>query len=185
MPFFEDAPLVGRQDTLSLPDRIPVTRGVYAWFFREPPPTVPLDGCFRRDGKTLLYVWISPKNSQSRQHLRKRITYHYRGNAEGSTLRLTLGALLAPYSDFPLRRVGSGRRMTFTHLGEQWLDAWMDRNALVCWIEHPEPWMPERELFQSKNLPLNVEGTRHRPFSATPTAIGQHVQVAARATAAS
>ena len=35
MPFFEDAPLVGRQDTLSLPDRIPVTRGVYAWFFRE------------------------------------------------------------------------------------------------------------------------------------------------------
>lgn len=41
----------------------------------------------------------------------RQITYHYRGNAEGSTLRLTLGTLLASDSDFPLRRVGSGRRM--------------------------------------------------------------------------
>ncbi|WP_368418925.1 GIY-YIG nuclease family protein, partial [Rhodovarius sp.] len=61
--------------------------------------------CLSVNGHTLLYVGISPKNESSSQNLRKRITYHYRGNAEGSTLRLTLGVLLAQQSDFPLRRV--------------------------------------------------------------------------------
>lgn len=164
MPFFEDAQLFGRADILGTPDIIPAVRGVYAWFFRETPATVPVDGCYIRDGLTLLYVGISPKNARSRQNLRKRITYHYRGNAEGSTLRLTLGTLLANASDFPLRRVGSGRRMTFTHLGEQWLDAWMTENAYVCWVEHPEPWLLEHELLLGHSLPLNIQDNRHHPF---------------------
>ena len=92
---------------------------------------------------TLLYIGISPdkKNKpQSRQHFKKRITNHYAGNAEGSTLRRSLGILLTPESHYPLRRVGSGRRMTFTHNGEQWLDAWMEKNAYVFWVEHETPW---------------------------------------------
>ena len=112
MPFFEDAPLFTRQQVLVEPALIPPARGVYAWYFRDIPPTVPVEDCHTRDGLTLLYVGISPKNASSLQNLRKRITYHYKGNAEGSTLRLTLGALLTPTSDFPLRRVGSGRRMS-------------------------------------------------------------------------
>jgi hypothetical protein len=32
-------------------------------------------------------------NRTSTQNLRKRVRYHYRGNAAGSTLRLTLGLL--------------------------------------------------------------------------------------------
>jgi len=57
---------------------------------------VPTDGCLTKDGHTLLYVGISPKNDSSSENLRKRVNYHFRGNAEGSTLRLTLGTLLAP-----------------------------------------------------------------------------------------
>jgi hypothetical protein len=45
----------------------------------------------------------------SRQSLRTRIRYHFRGNAAGSTLRLSLGCLLG----LALRRVGSGARMTY------------------------------------------------------------------------
>ncbi|WP_394816236.1 GIY-YIG nuclease family protein [Streptomyces mooreae] len=45
-------------------------------------------------------------NRTSTQNLRKRVRYHYRGNAAGSTLRLTLGCLLG----LELRRVGSGKR---------------------------------------------------------------------------
>jgi hypothetical protein len=44
----------------------------------------------------MLYVGISPKRppvdalKRSKQILSRRVRYHYRGNAEGSTLRLTL-----------------------------------------------------------------------------------------------
>lgn len=180
MAFFEDAPLFSRADILAKPHVIPATRGVYAWFFRETPNSVPVDGCYNRGGLTLLYVGISPKNAHSRQNLRKRITYHYRGNAEGSTLRLTLGTLLANASDFPLRRVGRGHRMTFTHLGEQWLDDWMDRNAEVCWIEHPEPWLLEHELLLSHSLPLNIQDNRHHPFCKTLSEMRQLAKQQAR-----
>ncbi|MFF3911407.1 GIY-YIG nuclease family protein [Streptomyces sp. NPDC001848] len=50
----------------------------------------------------------------STQNLRKRVRYHYRGNAAGSTLRLTLCCLLG----LELRRVGSGNRLTFGKSGE-------------------------------------------------------------------
>lgn len=165
MPFVETAKLFRRSELLTDSRVIPNARGIYAWFFRTAPPIVPLDGCYRREGATLLYAGISPKNDRSRQSLRSRITYHLRGNGEGSTLRLTLGTLLAEQSDFPLRRVGSGKRMTFTHLGEQWLDDWLEENALVCWMEHPEPWMAERELFQAYSLPLNIQDNQHHGFA--------------------
>ncbi len=180
MAFFEETKIFTRAEILAKSDIIPAARGVYAWFFREVPSYVPVDGCYSRDGLTLLYVGISPKNARSRQNLRKRITYHYRGNAEGSTLRLTLGTLLADNSDFPLRRVGSGRRMTFTHLGEQWLDEWMEQNAMVCWIEHPEPWLLEHALLLEYSLPLNIQDNRHHPFCATLSGLRQLAKQQAR-----
>lgn len=180
MPFFKDALLFTRAEILRQPDIIPSSRGVYAWFFRSVPPVVPADGCYVRNDLTLLYVGISPKNAASRQNLRKRITYHYRGNAEGSTLRLTLGTLLSGTNDLPLRRVGSGKRMTFTHIGEQWLDDWMDANALVCWVEHDEPWILEHELIQSHSLPLNIQDNLHHPFSASLSALRREAKQSAK-----
>jgi hypothetical protein len=57
-----------------------------------------------------------PKNGKapSSQSLQTRVRYHYSGNAEGSTLRLTHGCLLAKELGIELRRVGSGERMTFS-----------------------------------------------------------------------
>ena len=75
-------------------------------------------------GKALLYIGIAPDKASkpnSRQSLLHRIRYHYQGNAEGSTLRRTLGVLLEEKSGFPLRRVGSGERITLTHAGERYL----------------------------------------------------------------
>ena len=129
---------------------------------------------------TLLYVGISPKNAISSQTLRTRITYHFRGNAEGSTLRLTLGALMEPQSDFPLRRVGSGTRMTLTHLGERWLDNWLSENAKVCWVEHSEPWELERELLTALSLPLNLQDNREHPFCGKLSEIRRLAKEAAR-----
>ena len=151
--------------TTSLPPSVP---GVYAWFFKNIPGNALIDGCVTKGPLTLLYVGISPDKigkPNSRQNLRRRITTHFQGNAEGSTLRRSLGVLLAQTSGYPLRRVGSGKRMTLTHSGEQWLDDWMTENAFVCWLEHQAPWEFEDELLGSLSLPLNIKGNRDHPFA--------------------
>lgn len=163
--------LFSRAQVLSSPTPVPAAAGIYAWYFREIPGDTPIDGCIARAGMRLLYIGISPKNESSRQNLRKRIRQHFSGNAEGSTLRKTLGVLLAAESGFPLRRVGSGRRRTFTHVGEQWLDGWMDDNALVCWAEHPRPEEVEPDIIQTVSLPLNIQDNQHHPFSAELSAL--------------
>jgi hypothetical protein len=135
----EPEKLFNQQAILSRPCPIPSKPGVYAWFFRVVPDSVPsLEGCVKYNGLWLLYIGISPKRpprigNPSRQTLRTRIRYHYRGNTEGSTLRLTLGCLLADHLGLELRRVGSGKRMTFTKSGESILSNWMARNAFVAW----------------------------------------------------
>ncbi|MGW9208408.1 GIY-YIG nuclease family protein [Embleya sp. NPDC055664] len=108
---------------------------------------------------------IAPRhmaNRTSAQNLRKRVRYHFRGNAAGSTLRLTLGCLLG----LELRRVGSGKRFTFGKTGESTLSTWMAEHARVCWLEHPEPWALESSLIDQLDLPLNLDQNRHNSFHA-------------------
>ena len=153
-----------RAEVMGVPTPVPAVNGIYFWWFKEIPPGVPTDGCITADGYTLLYVGISPDKRgkpNSRSNLRKRIKTRYSGNAEGSTLRRTLGVLLSGLSNFPLRRVGSGSRMTFTHPGEQWLDSWMEKNARVHWIPCEAPWELEDTLITSVRLPLNIQGNSH------------------------
>jgi hypothetical protein len=171
--------LSDRKTVLSPPFPVPEKRGLYAWFFRAIPKLVPTDDCITKDGLTLLYVGISPKNEESKENLKRRIKYHYQGNAEGSTLRRTLGVLLTSESGFPLRRVGSGNRTTFTHVGEQWLDQWMERNAFVCWVEHERPWDLEHLVFEKVSLPLNIQDNSHNPFAAQLSQLRQQAKIEA------
>ncbi|MDA1082440.1 MAG: hypothetical protein O2973_12365 [Gemmatimonadetes bacterium] len=158
--------LWSRHEVLQRPSPVPQEPGVYGWYFRDIPDGVPTDGCHRHAGMTLLYVGISPRRPPvngappSRQQLRKRIRYHFRGNAEGSTLRLTLGCLLSTRLGIELRRVGGGTRHTFAS-GEALLSDWMQDNAFVCWAPHPDPRTCEEELIRQLVLPLNLEGNSH------------------------
>lgn len=96
-----------RTDVMSRPTPVPAANGIYFWWFKEIPSGVPTEGCITQNGYTLLYVGISPDKKgkpNSRANLRQRIKTHYSGNAEGSTLRRTLGVLLATESNF--RSVG-------------------------------------------------------------------------------
>ena len=139
---------------------MPASPGVYAWYFDAPLPLINITACHRIDGGALLYVGISPKAPSlnklpSWSTLRKRIWTHYRGNAEGSTLRRTLGCLLSSKLGIQLRRVGSGGRYTLTNPGEQALDHWMDRHAFLTWVEVEAPWEIEKKLLSSGlSLPL-------------------------------
>jgi hypothetical protein len=143
-------------EVLARPSPVPATSGVYGWHFRQPPcPELPVG--------RLLYVGIAPRQMKTRtsaQSLRTRVRYHYRGNAAGSTLRLTLGCLLG----LELRRVGSGGRMTFCRAGEERLSQWMAENARVCWMEDLEPWTAESEFITHLDLPLNLDQNRHNSF---------------------
>ena len=141
----------GRDEALTRPCPIPATPGVYAWYFDRAPAGVPTQDCHTTEAGTLLYVGISPKAPskdglrQSRQNLRTRIRYHYRGNAAGSTLRLSLGSLLVDELGIGLRRVGSGQRLTFSD-GEARISEWMSAHTRVCWLPTDKPWEAESNL---------------------------------------
>ncbi len=165
------ARLWSRAAVLASPSPVPREPGVYAWYFRDIPPGVPTADCRRCGELTLLYIGIAPKAPPkngarpSSQRLVDRVRYHYRGNAEGSTLRLTLGCLLSETLGIELRRVGSGKRMTFAD-GEGALSGWMADNAFVTWVVDPAPWVLEEELITGLSLPLNLDMNRGHAFGA-------------------
>lgn len=168
-PYFPEK-IWSRDEVLARPSPIPSKGGLYFWWFKHIPAIVPLENCLEFNGLKLLYIGIAPDGRtkpNSRSTLRKRIKNHFRGNAACSTLRKTLGILLANESGFPLRRVGTSHRLTFTHLGEQWLDDWMQDNAFVSWVEHDMPWVLENKFINSFSLPLNIQGNDHHKFKST------------------
>ena len=181
----EPLKLWSRSEVLARPCPVPDEPGVYAWYIREVPDGVPADSCITHGDHTLIYVGISPKKppangaSPSKQTLRKRLRYHYRGNASGSTLRLTLGCLLAEQLGIQLRRVGGGTRLTFAD-GEAKLSAWMAQNAFVVWAVHPQPWEPERELISRLSLPLNLDQNAEHPFHSTLSGLRKAARAEAR-----
>lgn len=181
------ADLRSRVQVLGRPSPVPAEPGVYAWYFRDLPPSIDASGCHQAEELTLLYVGISPREppangrAPSRSTLRKRLLTHFCGNAEGSTLRRTLGRLLAPHTGFPLRRVGSGLRMTFTNPGEQALDAWMNENAMVAWKTCEQPWKLERDILRSGlPLPLNIRDNPCQAHTALVKAVRSVAMAEAR-----
>jgi hypothetical protein len=182
----DPAQLWSREEVLARPCPMPAEPGVYAWYFRTLPPGVSADGCLCHGPYTLLYLGIAPKAppingaQPSRQRLRHRLRYHYRGNAEGSTLRLTLGCLLATHLGLELRRVGSGTRLTFG-AGEATLSAWMQEHAFVTWMVHPTPWLVEEELIGRLSLPLNLDKNDGHPFRTVLSQLRREAKLRARA----
>ena len=161
-----------RDEVFAEPSPVPGEPGAHGWWFRTLPADIDVSGCEQRDGLTLLYVGVSPGPPPASgkppvsQDLRKRIRYHFGGvgaDAQGSTLRKSLGVLLGHELGFELRRVGSGRRSTFAG-GEALLTEWMAENALVSWVVRPEPWTFEDELIATLDLPLNLNDKSRNAF---------------------
>ena len=159
--------LWSRSECLSRPSPVPATAGLYGWYFRELPPGVDGNGCVRREEFTLLYVGIAPSRPlghnglRSTSSLRSRIRMHYAGSAEGSTLRLSLGALLA--KKLGLRRDPTSTSKSFGE-GEVKLSNWMEANACVTWVEQAEPWSIETSVIARLYLPFNLAHNRDHPF---------------------
>ena len=143
----------------------------YSWWFDELPAEIDTGGCRRVGGHVLLYTGISPRRppmngrAPSKSHLRRRLQTHYAGNAEGSTLRKSLGCLLADRLGLTLRRVGSGTRRTLV-AGERELSRWMGQHAFVSWVLRDCPWALEAALIGTVDLPLSLESNSRNAFHA-------------------
>ena len=167
--FLNPQRVYSRQEVLARPSPVPAAGGVYGWWFRCLPPLVDARDCHPHGDLRLLYAGISPRQPprdgrpSSQQTLRQRLRMHYAGNAEGSTLRKTLGCLLSGELGIQLRRVGSGTRKTFAE-GEQVLSAWMADNVFVSWVIREHPWELEDDLIAAVDLPLNLEGNSRNRF---------------------
>jgi len=124
---------------------------------------------------------ICPGRAKGNRPLSTRTIYdrllddHLCGNAEGSTVRKTLGILLAETTGFPLRCIESTKypgkakekqRQTLTNRGEQALDLWMNENIGIVWHTMDEPWLMEERLLHEASFPLNLAGNKHHPFHA-------------------
>ena len=178
--------LWSRAEILQRPCPVPAHPGLYGWYFRQLPYPIDTSRCATHRDLALLYVGITPKappangRPPSGQTLRSRVRYHYRGNAAGSTLRLTLGCLLAERLGIQLRRVGSGHRLTFAE-GEQRLSAWMGDNAYITWVETDHPWLVEGRLIALLQAPLNLDHNRQHPFHQHLARIRAEARARARA----
>jgi hypothetical protein len=167
--FLKPERLWRRDEVVQRPSPIPAVPGVYGWWFDRLPAQIDVAACHQLQDFVLLYTGISPKRPPmngrppSRGQLRQRIRTHYSGNAEGSTLRKTLGCLLARELGIQLRRVGSGNRRTFVD-GEHRLSAWMSDHAFAGLLPNEQPWDMEDELIRRLDLPLNLEGNGHNAF---------------------
>ena len=156
-----------RSECLAQPSPVPKVPGLYGWYFRELPPGVDGQGCAQASGYTLLYVGIAPSRAlgvpghASTSNLRSRIRQHCAGSAEGSTLRLSLGSLLASPLGLTL---DPGRKSKSFGRGEAILSDWIGQNACLTWVEHPEPWSIEPSVISRLDLPLNLAHNRNHPF---------------------
>jgi len=138
----------------------PPSPGIYAWWFVEGALDVPEADYQRLDGYELLYTGISPRKpsaagNTSSGNIKTRLDAHANGDASRSTLRRTLGVLLAEQLGLTL-----GVHKTREHYGEgeRLITRWLRENAKVAWVTDPRPWEAEDELLKHAVLALNIDG---------------------------
>lgn len=165
--------LLSKAEIIADPTLVPACPGIYGWYFDRCIEIIrdnSCDGCYQYKGKTLLYFGIAPKSETSNARLNGRIiNQHFNGDAESSTLRFSLGCLLASRLGIELRFHGSSKRFAVsgTLRGEERLSDWMSRNAFISFATVEKPWEIEDEVVGKPHmlsLPLNIKGNSTHPF---------------------
>lgn len=178
--------IISRMEFMGDSNLVPKESGIYAWYFKEIPPEVPVANCTTHQELTMLYVGICPKrpvstNKKEPRTLHDRITEHFTGNARGSTLRKTIGCLLECKIGVEFK-VGSDGKLNFTKCSEEKLTKWMNKNSFVTWQTCKDPWKYEKEAFSEFVLPLNLQGNKqNNEFYSTLKKIRKNALAKARA----
>lgn len=154
-------PFLSRSITGSRPFRVPHANGIYGFYFRNYPKVVIDTNTLEKSGFRLLYIGISPSRTGTHQKLRDGIKKHLFMNASVSTLRTSLGCVLA--DNLGLHMVKRGKKYWFGN-DEEILDRWLEKNMRFTWYLTPSPWLYESELLKVIQAPLNLEGNKHHNF---------------------
>ena len=110
------------------------------------------------DGFDLLYVGATMDS------LRRRAMQHVVGDSRTSSLRMTVGALLA--GDLDLDPVGDGSRTYFNFGdGERRLTQWLCAHTRVAVHPCSQPFTIEKWLLREYAIPLNLSERKRHPFS--------------------
>lgn len=168
-PLLRPAELLSVTALLADRSKIPDEPGIYAWWFKDALPEVPLDGTLSFDAHHLLYVGIAPRKpsasgSESKSTLRRRILRNHLGHRlASSTLRRSIATLLKGVLDLSISRNTAGKLvMPRSHEGR--LTDWLIANAALTILPIAQPWQLEAALIQQgPALPLNLAGSAH-PF---------------------
>lgn len=137
----------------------PCEPGVYGWYFDEIPNGVPTSNCITLSWwlwkKTFLYA------GKANDLQRRILEFHFRGDADVSSLRLSLGCLLGKNLGICLlkrpRRKENKYAYTFGDEGETKLTRWMKKHAKVAWVCEKNYKELEIQVIKKYNLPLNTE----------------------------
>ena len=148
------------------PTLLPAKSGAYFVFFDsgqlllersgylEFDQTFPLS----RDGFDLLYVGATADS------LRLRAMQHVVGDSRSSSLRMTVGALVA--DDLNLDPVGDGSRTYFNFGdGERRLTEWLCAHTRVAVHVTDQPFVFEKALLRSLAVPFNISDRKRHPYS--------------------
>ena len=160
---FNPQKLWKRDEALKRGDGVPRENGIYAWYFKKVPKNVPCKACIKLNDFTLLYLGIAPVGELSNNTIRSRLRSHFKGNASSSTLRLSLGCLLAIELNLKLQKTGRTERLTFG-VGENALTEWMNENCRITWMLHEAPWEIENKLLLKAYFPLNIKGNSRNTY---------------------
>ena len=110
------------------------------------------------DGFDLLYA------GATRDSLRVRALQHVVGDSRSSSLRMTVGALLA--HELALEPVGDGTRTYFSFGdGERRLTDWLCAHTRVAVHPCDDPFALEKELLRSFPIPLNITERKRHAYS--------------------
>lgn len=139
----------------------PASPGIYGWWVKKGTLDIPDAPYQDKDGHQLLYVGISPRRPsaagrKSKSTVRDRLVTHATKDASRSTLRRTLGVLLA--DDLGLTLGVHRGREHYGPEGEALISHWLDANARIAWVIDAEPWEAEEALLAQATLALNLDG---------------------------
>jgi len=168
--YFERADKILSYKQLLKPKYSPSTSpGVYAWYFDDLPPYVPVTGCSKhRKGLLFKKSWTLLYIGKAKSNLSERIIdEHFDGTlvrgVAMSTLRLSLGCLLLNKlntylwkpPDFPRRQY------TFGRTGEKKLTQWIKKHARVAYVRTKHTEELEGKAIKYYTLPLNIKDNTH------------------------
>lgn len=198
----------------------PKTAGIYAWYARWPtqadqgrtdaaPEQAPWWIAEARSDESetgegewrLIYVGIAPGRAPkqgakpSKSNLRKRLGQHARSKAGSSTLRRTLGSLLAPRLGLGARLSERGKIAEFLledgagpeagearagRSGESVLSSWMAEHLRVVVAEDHAPWEIEADVIAELRPTLNSDHQLNACFKQRTKAAKDSLKAEAR-----